>query len=326
MRRRGFITLLGSAAVAWPLAAATQQQAMPVIGWLDNGGQAANPIALAAFHKGLNEVGFIESRNVAIDFRVTERNDQLPALANEIVRRQVSVIYATGNSNCAQAAKAATTRIPIVFYNGSDPVRVGLVVSLNRPGGNVTGVTNYAGELVPKRLELLRDIVPQGASIGYLRNPTNLISAGNLSDLLAAARIIAQQIVELSASTADDIDAAFATAARQRVGAMLVTGDAFFYSRRDQLAVLAARFAIPASYDSREYVEAGGLMSYGDDRMETLRQAGVYVGRVLKGEKPADLPVLQPSRFQFAINLGVARTLGLDIPLKLHAFADVVIE
>jgi putative ABC transport system substrate-binding protein len=326
MHRRSFLSLLGGAASAWPLAARAQQRAVPVIGWLDNGGQAASPVALAAFHKGLGETGFIEGRNVAIEFRLTEGNDQLPGLVNELVRRQVNVIYATGNSNCAQAAKAATATIPIVFYNGSDPVRVQLVASLNRPGGNVTGVTNYAAELMPKRLELLREIVPQRTTIGYLRNPTNLVSAGNLSDVLAAARSVAQPIVELTATTADEIDAAFATAAQQRISALLVDADAFFYSRRDQIAVLAARYAIPASSDTREYPEAGGLMSYGDDRMETLRQAGVYVGRVLKGEKPTDLPVLQPTRFQFVLNLKTAKALDLDIPLKLHAFADQVIE
>jgi putative tryptophan/tyrosine transport system substrate-binding protein len=325
VRRREFIAGLGTA-VTWPAVARAQQPMMPVIGWLDNGGQAANPITLAAFQEGLKEVGFIEGRNVTIEFHVTEGNDQLSALANALVRRQVNVIYATGNSNCAQAAKAATTTIPIVFYNGSNPVSVGLVVSLNRPGGNVTGVTNYAGDLVPKRLQLLREIVPRATTIGYLRNPTNLISAGNLSELLAAARSVGQQIVVWTASTADEIDAAFATATQQRVGAILVTGDAFFYTRRNQLSDLAARYAIPASYDSREYAEAGGLMSYGDDRMETLRRAGVYVGRVLKGEKPADLPIQQPTRFQFVLNVKTAKALGIDVQPKLLALADEVIE
>jgi putative ABC transport system substrate-binding protein len=236
------------------------------------------------------------------------------------------VIYATGNANSAQAAKAATATIPIVFYHGSDPVRLGLVASLNRPGGNVTGVTNYAGELVPKRLELLRELVPHGTTIAFLLNPSNARAEADRSDMQGAARSIGQELIIVSASTEKEIDTAFATVRQRGAGALLVTGDAFFYSRRDQLAAQAKLYAIPASYDTREYVEAGGLMSYGDDRLETLRQAGIYVGRILKGEKPSDLPVMQPTRFQLIVNLRTAKTIGMTISETFLVRADEVIE
>jgi putative ABC transport system substrate-binding protein len=328
MRRREFITLLGGAAAAWPLAAGAQQRpAMPVIGILSASGPTIPPNDLlsAAFRKGLNEMGYVEGRNVAVEYReAAGQYDRLPALAAELVRRQVTVIYAIGNANSAQAAKAATATIPIVFQNGSDPIKVGLVTSMNRPGGNLTGVVYFSSTLVAKRLEMLRELVPQATVIGFLTNPTNLIS--DTTDVQAAARSVGQQMTVLNASTVDEIDRAFAAAAQQRVGALLVDGDTFFNIRRDQFAALAARYKIPASYPTRNFPEAGGLMSYADDRVESGRLGGVYVGRILKGDKPADLPVLQPTKFELVINMKTAKALGLTVPLTLQVAATEVIE
>jgi putative tryptophan/tyrosine transport system substrate-binding protein len=328
LRRREFITLLGGVA-AWPLAARAQQPTMPVIGWLESGsGQLSHPYASAAFRKGLNEMGYVEGRNVAIEYRSADgQNDRLPELAAELVRRPVAVIFATETTNSVQAAMAATATIPIVFINGGDPVKLGLVASLPRPGGNVTGVTEYVGVLVAKRLELLRELVPQSTIMGFLTNPTNLNSEPNTTDIQAAAGSVGQQMIVLRASTVDEIDAAFATAARERAGALLVDGDGLLFSRRvDQLAALAARYGIPTNYPSRAFPEAGGLMSYGDDRLESWHQTGIYVGRILKGEKPADLPVLQPTKFEFVINLKTAKALGITFPPSFHLRADEVIE
>jgi putative ABC transport system substrate-binding protein len=272
-------------------------------------------------------MGYIEGRNVAIAMRSTTQIAQLPALAAELVQRQVAAIYATAPANAARAAKAATATIPIVFINAGDPVRLGLVASIARPGGNVTGVMNYVSMLVAKRLEQVRELVPQGATIGVLTNPGNLASAATISDVTAAARSIGQQIIVFKASTPDEIDAAFAAAAQQGVGALLVDATGLLFAgRSNQIVALAARYRIPASYSSPGFVAAGGLMSYTDDRFESQRQAGIYVGRILKGEKPADLPVLQPSKFVFAINLQTAKALGLTIPETLLAIADEVIE
>jgi putative ABC transport system substrate-binding protein len=325
LRRREFIGLLGGAAVVWPLAARAQQPAMPVIGVLNAGG-GPEPSLLAPFRKGLQEKGYVEGQNVAFENRGAEQYDQLLALANELVRHSVSVIFAAGTANAALAAKAATATIPIVFSNGSDPVKLGLVASLNRPGGNMTGVTNYAGALGPKRLELMRELVPQASTIAFLTNPTNLVSEGSTADMQAAARRVGQQIVVLNASTADEIDRAFATTAQQRIGALLINVDALFNARHDQIVALAARYQIPASYPTRIFAAAGGLMSYGDDREASIRQTGVYVGRILNGEKPADLPVLQPTMFQFVINLKTAKALGITFPPSFHLRADEVIE
>jgi putative ABC transport system substrate-binding protein len=242
------------------------------------------------------------------------------------VQRRVAVIYASNTANAAQAAKGATSDIPIVFANGSDPVRLGLVASLNRPGGNVTGVSYYAGALVAKRLELLRELAPRAAAIGFLTNPRNLISERDTADLLEAAGNVGQQTTVLNATTADELDTAFATAAGHHVGALLVDVDNLFNSRREQIVALAARHRIPTNYPTRIFVEAGGLMSYGDDRLESVRQAGIYVGRLLKGEKPANLPVLLPSKFHFAINLTAAKGLGLTFPASFQLRADEVIE
>jgi putative ABC transport system substrate-binding protein len=323
MRRREFIALLGSA-TAWPLAARAQQAALPVIGWLGVGPPQAND--LAAIRQGLSEQGYAEGRNAAIEFRVSEQYGDLPALAAELVRRRAAVIFTITNINAAQAAKAATRTIPIVFTLGADPVRYGLVASLNRPGGNTTGVLFLGNQLGPKRLELARELVPQAAVIGLLANPGNVSNADSVADMQAASRSVGQTIVVFNASTEDEIDTAFAGLVRQRVGALLVDGDAYFNSRRDQLVALASRFAIPTIYFFRNFVEAGGLMSYADDRFETNRQAGRYVGRILKGEKPADLPVVQPTKFELTINLKTARALKLEIPPLLLARADEVIE
>jgi putative ABC transport system substrate-binding protein len=322
MQRREFIGGLGA---AWPLAARAQQPAMAVIGYIGSGARP-EPSALAPFHKGLNEMGYGEGRNVAIEFRVTEQYDRMPALAAELVRRQVAVIYAYGAANAAQAAMAATKTIPIVFATGADPVNLGLVASLNRPGGNATGISFFSGALAAKRLELLRELVPQAATIAVLANPSNARTEADARELQDAARRVGQQIIVVNARTAGEIDDAFATIAQRRTGAVLVNGDAFYLTRRDQIKALAARHGIPANYNTREYIASGGLMSYGDDRSESYRQAGNYVGRILRGAKPADLPVLQPTKFDFVINLKTAKSLGLDFPPSFHLRATEVIE
>jgi putative ABC transport system substrate-binding protein len=322
MKRRDFISFLGSSA-AWPIAARAQQ-AIPVIGFLSVGPPVVN--TLAALRNGLNELGYVEGRDVGFEFRDTEQYDRLPTLAAELVRRRVAVIVTASNLDAVKAAKAATATIPIVFTVGIDPVRLGLVTSLNRPGGNVTGVTFLAQELTAKRLELLRELVPQATTIAYLVNPTNAAADSNIRDVQAAARSVGQQIVVLNASTANEIDTAFATLARQRAGGLLMVGDAFFVSRRDQLVALATHYRIPTIHFDPAFTTAGGLMSYSDDRIESWRQAGLYVGRILKGEKPADLPVLQPAKFEFAINLKTAKAMGIEFPPSFHLRADVVIE
>jgi putative tryptophan/tyrosine transport system substrate-binding protein len=324
MRRREFIAGLGGAA-AWPLAAHAQQPAMPVIGYLTSG-MLPNVNTLDAFRKGLGEMGYVEGRNVAFDIRTTEQYDQLPMLAAGLVRRRVAVIYTGGTVNSTLAAKAATATIPIVFQIGADPIRFGLVASINRPGGNITGVSNYSTVVETKRLELLRELVPKATLIGFLSNPATLGSDYYAAELQAAARGAGQETIVLSASDASEIDTALATAAQRRVSALMVGADGLYVDRRDQLIALAARYGIPAIYTTRESVEAGGLMSYGDDRFETRRQSGIYVGRILKGEKPADLPVLQPAKFELVINRRTAKALGLTVPLTLLAIADRVIE
>ena len=329
MRRRDFIVGFAGAAV-WPLAARAQQSAMPVIGWLNSGSPVNNRgPELEPFFKGLNEMGYVEGRNVAIEYRHAENQyDRLPALAAELVRRRVAVIVAVGNANSAMAAKAATATIPIVFLNGSDPIKVGLVPSLSRPGGNVTGISYFTSTLVAKRLELLREIVHRAATatIGFLTNPTNLISEGDTADMQAAARSIGQQINVLRASTVNEIDAAFAAAAERHLGALLVDGDNLFNQRRDQMTALAARYKIPSSYPNRVFTEAGGLTSYGENRLEPNRQAGIYVGRILKGDKPSDLPVQQPTKFELLVNLKAAKAIGLTIRESFLLRADEVIE
>jgi putative ABC transport system substrate-binding protein len=327
MRRREFITLLGGAA-AWPLAARAQQPAMPVIGFLDPRSPHTLADQLRAFRRGLNEAGFDEGRNVAIEYRWAENQlDRLPALAAELVRRRVAVIATNGGAAAAFAAKAATTTIPIVFMAGEDPVKLGLVASLARPGGNLTGVNLVISELTAKRLGLLRELVPGAARVAVLVNSANTANAETtLRDVEPPARSMGLQIQILKASTSREIEAAFATFVRERPDALFVGNDAFLTSRRVQLVHLATRHAIPATYTVRDFAEVGGLMSYGVNITDALRQVGVYVGRILKDTKPADLPVVQSSKFELVVNLQTARLLGLDVPPALLARADEVIE
>ena len=325
MKRREFITLLGGTAVAWPLAAQAQQPAMPVVGFLHPASPDTYVDRLRAFRHGLKEVGFIEGENAVVEYRWAEnQSDRLSSLAAELVRRPVAVIVTSGGTATALAAKAATSTIPIVFTVPEDPVRLGLVASLARPGGNATGVNFFSDELVAKRLELLRELVPAASRVAVLLNPAN---AGTmLQDVQAAARRMGVQIQAINVSASRDIDTAFAALGRERPDALFVTGGPFLQSRRMQLALQAARHAIPTSYGSREYPEIGGLMSYGASLTEAHRQAGVYTGRILKGAKPADLPVIQATKFELVINLTAARTLGLGVPPSLLARADEVIE
>jgi ABC-type uncharacterized transport system substrate-binding protein len=326
MKRREFIASLAGAA-AWPLAARAQQPAMPVVGFLDSGSPRAFVERVAAFRRGLSETGYVEGQNVAIEYGWADgQYDRLPGLAADFVRRQVAVIAATGSPNSAQAAIAATVTTPIVFANGGDPVNLGLVRSLNRPGGNATGVSFFLSELGPKRLELLRELVPTAAVIALLFNPTNPVTESDAKGIQAAAGTIGQQIRILNASSERDLDAVFATLVQQRVDALLVNNDAFFSSRHNQIVALAAHHAVPAIYYLRDFAAAGGLISYGANVLDGYRQVGIYVGRILKGEKPVDLPVMQPTKFELVINAKTAKALGLGIPETLRAIADEIIE
>jgi putative tryptophan/tyrosine transport system substrate-binding protein len=326
MRRREFISLLGGAAAAWPLAARAQQPAMPVIGFLS--GTSPETARLRAFRQGLKDAGFIEGENVAIEYRwADDQTDRLPALAAELAQRRVAVIAAIGGIPSAFAAKAATTTIPIVFLAGIDPVRLGLVASLARPGGNLTGINVFNTELASKRLELLRALVPGAIRIAVLVDPTNaLASDATLRDVAAAARTMGLQIQVLNASTGLELDAAFATLVSERADALIVGSTPFLFDRRVQLAQLAARHAVPAIYQDRHHAEVGGLISYGASLGDAYRHVGVYTGRILKGAKPADLPVVQSTRFELVLNAPTARMLGLTVPDALLATADEVIE
>ena len=326
MRRREFISLLGGAAAAWPLAARAQQPAMPVIGFLS--GTSPETARLRAFRQGLKDAGFIEGENVAIEYRwADDQTDRLPALAAELAQRRVAVIAAIGGIPPALAAKAATTTIPIVFLVGVDPVGLGLVASLARPGGNLTGINVFASEMASKRLELLRALVPGAIRIGVLVDPTNASGTdATLRDVGAAARTMGLQIQVLNASTSLELDAAFATLVRERSDALIVGSTPFLFDRRVQLAQLAARHAVPAIYQDRHHAEVGGLISYGASLGDAYRHVGVYTGRILKGAKPADLPVVQSTRFELVLNAPTARMLGLTVPDALLATADEVIE
>ena len=327
MRRREFSALIGGAAVALPLATSAQQPAMPVIGFLNTRSVDDVPELTAAFRKGLNEIGYMEGRNTAIEYRWANNDPQrLPELASDLVRRQVTVIVATGGNVSALAAKAATSTIPIVFSVGGDPIKLGLVAQLNRPDGNATGVTSLTGLLGAKRLELLRELIPKATVIAVLINSTNPSAETYVRETQEAARTVGQQIHTLSASTEVEIEAAFATLAQVRAEALLVVTDAIFIGRRAQITALAVRYAVPAIYEASVFARVGGLMSYGPNFVEEMRQVGIYTGRILKGEKPADLPVQQPTKFELVINLKTARALGLEIPASLVARADEVIE
>ena len=325
--RRRLITLVGSAA-AWPLAARAQQAALPVVGFVNASSADASVDRVRAFRKGLSEAGYVEGQNVTVEYHWLEGQfDRLPSLMADLVRRHVAVIATPAGNYASQAAKAATTTIPIVFSVSEDPVRLGLVASLARPGGNATGINIFVGEVVAKRLGLLHDVVPKAVRIAVLVNPANSWTAeATLRDIPDAARAMGLQIQVLHASTRSEIEAAFATLVRDRADALFVSPDGFFTSRRVQFATLAARHAIPAAYSNRSYPEVGGLMSYGTDTLDYYRQAGIYTGQILKGAKPADLPVVQSTKWEFVINMQTARALGLELPNSLQLLADELIE
>jgi putative tryptophan/tyrosine transport system substrate-binding protein len=324
MRRRQFITLLGGAA-AWPLMARAQQTGLPVVAFLRPASADASAREVAAFRKGLGETGYIEGQNVAVEYNWLEQYDRVPTLVADLVRRRVNVI-ATDSDVSSTVAKAATATIPIVFGAGQDPVKLGLVASLVRPGGNATGIYFFSQQLAAKRLGLLHDLVPKAVRVAVLVNPTNPSAAATLREVEEAARTMGLQIQVLNAATVEEIDAAFDTLARERPDTLFVAPDAFFGRRSVQLVTLAARDKIPASYSQRNTAAAGGLMSYGTDFADTWRQIGVYTGSILRGATPADLPVVQSTRFDFVINLQTARLLGLTVPSNLLAIADEVIE
>jgi putative tryptophan/tyrosine transport system substrate-binding protein len=328
IRRREFIFTLGGAAAAWPLAARAQQPAMPVVGILSGASLETRREFVAAFHRGLAETGYIEGQNVAIEYRWADgQNNRLPALAAELVRRQVAVIATLGSTPATLAAKVATQSIPIVFWVGTDPVEAGLVASLNRPGGNLTGVASLAIEVAGKCLEVLRELVPAATSVGLLVNPTNPATTESYTrEVQNAARVLGLRLLVQNASKGNEIEPAVATLLQQRVGALMSMADPIFFTQIDQLVALAARHAIPAISPYREFTAAGGLVSYGSNLNDAYRQVGIYTGRILKGEKPGDLPVMQPTKFDLVINAKTARALGITVPLPLSGRADEVIE
>jgi putative tryptophan/tyrosine transport system substrate-binding protein len=327
MQRREFITLIGGAAAGWPLAARAQQPAMPVIGFLNSASPQPFENYVAGFRAGLKETGYVDGQNVVIEFRWAEGHyDQLPGMAADLVRRKVAVLVSTGGTPSVMAAKAATTTVPIVFTIGGDPVRFGIVTSLSRPGGNMTGVNMLAIQMETKRLGLLRALVPKAELIAILLNPNNPLATDQMREIQEAARALGQQIHILPASSESEINAAFATVVQLHAAAMLVGADPFFNSQHDKIIALAARHAIPAIYEQRDHALAGGLMSYGTSFRDGYRQAGIYVGRILKGEKPGDLPVVQSTKFEFVINLKTAKALRIEVPPNLSAEADEIIE
>jgi putative ABC transport system substrate-binding protein len=325
MRRRNFIALLGGAA-AWPLVAHAQQPAMPVVGFINSGTAATSP-SVAAFRQGLGEAGFVEGRNIIVEYRFAEGHyDRLPALVTELAARQVAVLVATGGVQTALAAKPASVAIPVVFANGSDPLRYGVVDALNRPGGNITGVSFFTATLETKRLGLLSQLVPTARSFGVLINPANANADSQLKDVEEGGHVLSRPIVIMRAGNDSEIESAFDSFAQRQISALLVAADPFFFGRREKIVGLAARYKLPAIYEWREYAQAGGLASYGTNLTDAYRMAGIYTGRILKGEKAADLPVVQSSKFEFVINLKTARQLGVEVPLGLSAGADEIIE
>ena len=327
MRRREFIAIFAGGAGTWPIDTLAQQSVIPVIGFLSSASPKPYAGRVTGFRKGLNEAGYIDGRDVTIEFRWAQgQYDRLPGFAADLVRQNVAVIVSSGGDVAAFAAKAATASIPIVVVSGSDPVKAGLVVSFNRPGGNITGASFVATELETKRLELLRDLLPTAAVIGILINPTNPAAESRSKNLQMAARTLDRDIHIVNVSDEGDLETAFATLTQQSAGALLVSTDSFFTSQRDRLVALAARYALPTIYPWREFVEAGGLMSYGPVINDVYRQAGIYTGRILKGEKPADLPFVRPTRFELVVNLKTAEALGLTIPPLIRARADEIIE
>jgi putative ABC transport system substrate-binding protein len=326
MRRRDFITLIGCLA-AWPLAVPAQQPATPVIGFLGSGTLNAYAAYVTAFGEGLGQTGYVEGRNVAIEYRWAEgQYDQMPALVADFLRHKTAVIAVTGSTAAVQAAKAATQTIPIVFAIGADPVKFGLVASMNRPGSNVTGVSFLANLLVAKQVEVLHELIPAATILGFLVNPNNPNAESDTNNARIAADTLSCKLVVVTAHKGDEVESAFAIFTQERANALLVSPDPLFSGLRDNLVALATRHALPTMYNAREYVSAGGLLSYGPDQASAYRQAGVYVGRILKGENPADLPVVQPTQFELFINLKTARALGLSVPPMLLARADEVIE
>jgi putative ABC transport system substrate-binding protein len=326
MKRRDFIALLGSATVVWPRVAGAQQATIPVVGFLNGASPSEMAFVVTAFRRGLNSAGYVEGQNVKIEYRWGDgQYERMPELAADLIRRQVTVIAAMG-APAAVPAKAATATIPIVFFMGEDPVQLGLVASFNRPGGNVTGMAYLSSALVAKRLEVLHELVPRASVVAALVNPKNPNAELSAKDAQEAARILGKQVHILTASTATEIEAVFAMLAQLQVGALFIAPDAFFNSQIDQLVALTVRYAIPASYNIREFTAAGGLMSYGARIADGWREAGIYVGRVLKGEKPSELPVMQPTKFELVINMMAAKALGLAVPLTLQVAADELIE
>jgi putative ABC transport system substrate-binding protein len=327
MRRRQFITLLGGAAAAWPLAARAQQRALPVIGFLNSASPEMQAHPVEAFRKGLSETGYVECRNVAIEYRWAHNDsDRLPELAADLVRRRVAVIVAPGSAQTALAAKAATATIPIVFQTGADPVTLGLVASLNRPGGNVTGVSSMNADLDAKRLGLLHELLPGAARFAVVLNPKSPVTEAQIRELQTAAATISRQVEIFYASTIPEIDTAFASLVQKQAAAVLFTANVLLFALRAEVATAVARHAVPAVYWDRALVEAGGLMSYGTDSADQYLQTGIYTGRILKGEKPADLPIMRATKFELVINRQTAKALGLTVPPGLLALADEVIE
>ena len=327
MHRRQFITLIGGTMVTWPLVARAQQAAMPVVGWLHSGTPTGQAEQVAALRRGLNEAGYTEGQDVAIEYRWAEDQlDRLPALAADLARQQVSVIAACGSPAVALAAKSVTSSIPIVFENGADPVQIGLVESLNHPGGNVTGITNLSDEVAAKRIGLLRELAPSAASIAILVNPKRPGVDAQAKRAQDAAHRIGLPVYVVKASSAGELDTAFASLVQLGAGGLVITADALFADRRDQVVALARRYSVPTIYEFRIFVTAGGLISYGSDVLDSYRQAGVLVGRILKGAKPGDLPVMRPTKFELVVNTKTAKALGIEVPISMQMLADEVIE